>query len=374
MRTAMSRKLVLFAALAIGAVAAIGGTAMLLAPTGASTTASTPAVERRPVVVEIARFAPRTPERSFAGIVRPRVESDLAFRVAGKVAERLVQQGDRIVAGQPLLRLDAIDFELTREQAEAEFRAASVNLDQSLAQERRTLELRRNGWTTDQTVERTQAQTAEARARLDRAQRQRELAANQLSYALLTADADGIVTATLAEPGQVVAAGTPVVRLARSGEREAVVAIPELLVERVRAGTATVTIWSRPDRRYEARLREFAAAADPATRTFQARFSIRDADETVGIGMTATVTVAEAEGSTVVRLPISALFDEGRGPTVWVVDAATGALSATPVTVAGYDGRDVLIGAGLSEGMKVVVLGVQKLDARQHVRIVETRS
>jgi RND family efflux transporter MFP subunit len=369
----MSRKLALFATAATAAVAAIGGTAMFLAPTGASTTAPTPAAELRPVVVEVVRFAPRTPERSFAGIVRPRVESDLAFRVAGKVAERLVQQGDRVVAGQPLLRLDAVDFELSREQAEAEFRAATVNLDQSLAQERRTLELRRNGWTTDQIVERTQAQTAEARARLDRAQRQRELAANQLSYALLTADADGVVTATLAEPGQVVAAGTPVVRLARSGEREAVVAIPEMLVERVREGTATVSLWSRPDRRYDARLREFAAAADPATRTFQARFTIRDADEAVGIGMTATVTIAEAGGVAIARLPISALFDEGQGPKVWVVEAS-GALSPTPITVAGYDGRDVLIGAGLSEGARVVALGVQKLDAGQRVRIVETRS
>ena len=181
------------------------------------------------------------------------------------------------------------------------------------------------------------------------------------------------MTATLAEPGQVVAAGTPVIRLARSGEREAVVAIPEALIEHVRTGQPTVSLWSNAGKTYRATLREFAASADPATRTFQARFTIQDADDGVVIGMTATVAVGEPASARVARLPISALYSEGRGPSVFVVDAATGRLTLKPVTVAGYDGREVLIAEGVAEGDKVVALGVHKLDESQRVRVVASR-
>lgn len=326
----------------------------------------------RPVVVEVVRLEARTPSRTFVGTVRPRVESDLGFRVAGKLSERLVSPGDRVTRGQVLMRLDRTDLNLTRDQAVAEHRAAQVNLDQAQAQERRAVDLRRNGWTTDATVERTLAATAEARSRLDRAERQLALASNQLDYAELVADSDGVVTATLAEPGQVLAAGAPVVRLARAGDREAVVAIPETLVDRVRTVDATVTLWSRPGEPVAARLRELAASADPASRTFQARFTMANADH-AEIGMTATVAITEPSTDRIARLPVSALFAQGDGASVWVVDPDRGALTLTPVQVAGFDGRDVLISRGLQEGQRVVSLGVQKLDAAQTVRIVESR-
>ncbi|MGL4291838.1 MAG: efflux RND transporter periplasmic adaptor subunit [Phreatobacter sp.] len=340
----------------------------------AKTEARTGEGDARAVVVETVRFQPRTSERSFVGSVRPRIESDLGFRVSGKIAERLVQQGERISRGQPLARLDPADLALQKQQAEAELAAAQINLNASEAQDKRSLDLRHAGWATQATVDQQIARTADLRGRLDRAKRALDLAVNQLAYATLISDVDGVVTATLAEPGQVVASGTPVVRVARAGEREAVVAVPEALIERVRTGQARVSLWSNADKRYGAKLREFAASADPATRTFQARFTIQDADDGVVIGMTATVTVGEPASARVARLPISALYSEGRGASVFVVDPATGGLTLKPVTVEGYDGRDVLIGGGVADGEKVVALGVHKLDAGQRVRVVETRN
>ncbi|QCI64202.1 efflux RND transporter periplasmic adaptor subunit [Phreatobacter stygius] len=330
--------------------------------------------DARAVVVETVRFRSRTSERSFVGSVRPRIESDLGFRVAGKIAERLVQQGERIARGQPLAKLDPTDLQLQKEQAEAELAAAQINLTAGEAQDKRSLDLRRAGWATQATVDQQLARTADARGRVDRAKRALDLAVNQLAYTTLISDVDGLVTATLAEPGQVVTAGTPVIRVARAGEREAVVAVPEALIERVRTGQATVSLWSNADKRYGAKLREFAASADTATRTFQARFTIQDADDGVVIGMTATVTVGEPASARVARLPISALYSEGRGPSVFVVDQATGGLTLKPVTVEGYDSRDVLISGGLADGDKVVALGVHKLDAGQRVRVVDTRN
>ena len=357
--------LAMVSALALALAACTDGNARTDAKTGEG--------EPRAVRVETVVFRPQLRERAFVGTVRPRIESDLGFRVAGKISERLVQQGQRVEKGQALARIDAVDLGLQKQQAEAELAAAEVNLASSLAQDKRTQDLRAAGWATQATLDTQLARTADARGRLDRARRALDLAANQLAYATLTADSDGIVTATLAEPGQVVAAGTPVVRLARSGDREAVVAVPESLIERVRTGTATVSLWSHAGKTYPASLREFAASADVATRTFQARFTIQDADDGVVIGMTATVTVGEPASARVARLPISALYAEGRGPSVFVVDVATGQLTLKPVTVAGYDGREVLVSEGLADGDKVVTLGVHKLDASQRVRIVDAR-
>lgn len=350
--------------------------ACLALPLGACSegkTADVPKAERRAVVVAPVHYRARTPERSFVGSVRPRIEADLGFRVAGKIAERLVQSGEVVKAGQPLARLDPTDFVLQKQQADAEYTAAKESLAQNEAQSQRNEVLKRNGWVTQATVDAQNTATAEARGRLDRASRARDLAANQLAYSVLAADSDGVITATLGEPGQVVAAGTLVMRLARAGEREAVIAVPEALVEQVRGGTASVSLWSAPGKRYQATLREFSASADAATRTFPARFTIRDADEAVIIGLTATVTIAEPETTKVARLPISALFDQGSGPSLWIVNRDTGALTLKPVKLAGYDGGDVLLAGGVDENELAVALGVQKLDAAQQVRIVETR-
>jgi RND family efflux transporter MFP subunit len=325
----------------------------------------------RPVLVATVHYEAESPARSFVGTIRPRIEADMGFRVPGKVAKRLVEVGETVAVGQPLATLDEIDLKLQAEQAEAEFRAATGVLAQAGAAEQRALDLRAKGWATDATVESARAAGDEARARLNRAERSVDLTKNSLSYATLEADARGVVTATLVEPGQVVASGQTAIRVARFAEKEAVVAVPETLLGRAKDGVASVSLWSEPDKKYAARLREVAPSADPATRTYLAKFSLPGADDHVSLGMTATLTLADPATERVARLPLSALFSEGGEPSFYVVDAA-GELALKPVTVRSYESGDVVISGGVGEGEKVVTLGVQKLDAAQKVRIVSS--
>ncbi len=328
----------------------------------------------RPVVTQAVRFEPLVPARTLVGTVRPRIESDLGFRVSGKVAERMVQTGDRVRLGQPLARLDETDLRLQFEQSEAELRAARASLAQNEAEERRQVTLRENGWSTQTTLDRQKASAEEARGRVARAERALSLAENALGYATLVADADGVVTATLTEPGQVITAGQGAIRLARLDTREAVVSIPETLVDRARTAKATVSLWSEPDKTYPAVLRELSPSADTATRTYLARFTIEADVRSMDIGMTATVTLTDPSSERVARLPLSALFNQGTGPSVFVVDPATGALTLKPVDVVSYQARDVLIRGGVADAELVVTLGVQKLDVAQRVRVVAGQS
>jgi RND family efflux transporter MFP subunit len=177
----------------------------------------------------------------------------------------------------------------------------------------------------------------------------------------------------LIEPGQVVASGQTAIRVARFGEKEAVVAIPETLLGRAKEGTATVTLWSEPGKTYAAKLREVAPSADPATRTYLAKFSLPGADDRVSLGMTATLTLADPATQRVARLPLSALFNEGGNPSFYVVDDK-GEVALKPVTVKAYESNDVVISGGVDEGAKVVALGVQKLEPAQKVRVVSSLS
>ena len=183
-----------------------------------------------------------------------------------------------------------------------------------------------------------------------------------------------MVTATLIEPGQVVTAGQTAVRLARLAEKEVVVAIPETLLARAKSGEAQVSIWSNPDKRYVARLRELAPSADAATRTYLAKFSVPEAGDEVQLGMTATLTLSDSASDRVARLPLSALFNQGEGPSLYVADAKSGALTLKRVSVKSYERDDVLISDGVEEGENVVALGVQKLDPAQKVKIVSSLS
>src|SRR6266699_2661927 len=219
----------------------------------------------RPVQVERVKFERDGANREFVGVVRARYETDLGFRVAGKIVSRLINNGDVVHAGDVIARLDPQDFVLQVESAEAELAAATSNLAQARAEAERYATLKTRGFA--------------AVADFDR---------NQLSYAELKADADGVITATPAEAGQVVAIGQSVARLARHGEKEAVVALPESWLGEARKSQASVRLWSDPDRRFTARLRELSPQADAATRTYAGRFTIADADETVALGMTAT--------------------------------------------------------------------------------------
>jgi RND family efflux transporter MFP subunit len=337
------------------------------------TTAQQPA-PARPVLVTSVHYEAQVSDRSFVGTIRPRIESDLGFRVAGKVSKRLVEVGALVEAGQPLAMLDEVDLNLQAEQAQAELNAATGVLAQAGAAETRAKELRQKGWSTDAQMDQAKAAADEARARLNRAQRSVELTKNSLSYATLVADAPGVVTATLVEPGQVVTAGQTAIRVARLAEKEVVVAIPETLLTRAKSGEAQVSIWSEPDKRYVAKLRELAPSADPATRTYLAKFSVPDAGNEVQLGMTATLVLSDPASERVARLPLSALFDQGDGPSLYVVDSKTGAITLKRVTVKSYEHNDVLISGGVAEGADVVALGVQKLDPAEKVRVVSSLS
>ncbi|WP_291606490.1 efflux RND transporter periplasmic adaptor subunit [Bradyrhizobium sp.] len=331
-----------------------------------------PAPER-PVLTTTVHYKSVNQARSLAAIIKPRIESDLGFRVSGKVAKRIVQNGDRVRQGQELLLLDTNDLELQLEQAEAEVRAATSSLAQADADEKRAVTLQKDGWTPTATLDKARAAAAEARGRLTRAQRSVELARNALNYARLEADADGVITATPVEPGQVIAAGQPAVRLARLGELEAQVAIPETFVERAKGAKGSLTLWSLPEHHYQVKLRELSPTADAATRTYAARYSILDPDEAVRLGMSATLTLSEADTQGAARLPVTALFNHGRGPSVWVANEA-GKLTARNVSIARYEGKTVLISSGVNEGDKVVTLGVEKIDEGLAVRPTESLS
>ena len=325
----------------------------------------------RPVLTIKVKYEPQTPDRSFVGTIKARIENDVGFRVSGKVAKRLVEVGQYVEPGQALALLDEADLKLQAEQAEAEFRAATGVLTQAIAAERRATELRAKGWSTDAQMDQARAAADEARGRVARAERSVDLTKNNLSYATLTADARGVVTSTSADPGQVVAAGQGVVRIARVGEKEVAVAVPETLVARAQGGEAHVSLWSDPDRKFKAKLRELAPMADAATRTYIAKFSIPDATDAVKLGMTATLTLADPASERVAHVPLSAIYNQGNGVSVFVADES-GFVEARPVTIKGYETRDAIITSGVQDGETIVALGVHKLDSGQKVRVVSS--
>jgi RND family efflux transporter MFP subunit len=241
----------------------------------------------------------------------------------------------------------------------------------SSADELRFASLKARGYAAIADYERKKAVKDEAEGRFERAQRSLDLSRNQLADAELKADADGVITATLAEPGQVVAVGQPVARLAHRGDMEAVVALPETSLIETRASHARVRLWSGPERQFEAKLRELAPQADAATRTYAARFTIEHPDDTVALGMTATVTLSHVTDVPVAKVPLAAILNRGTGPKVYVVDNS-GGLELRPVMIASFSEEAALVTAGVRDGDRIVTLGVQKLDLGQKVRAVES--
>lgn len=321
----------------------------------------------RPALVSTIHFAPQSQTREFTASIRPRIESDLGFRIAGKVVKRHVEMGQRVKAGEILAALDDADLKLQKEQAEAEAAAANVVQMQTAADEGRAIKLKQQGWVAQAAVDKARAAAQEARGRNQRAARAVELARNSLDYAVLRADADGVVTQTSIEPGQVVAAGAPAVRIARDGEMEAAVALPETYANSAGQGEARLFLWSHPGKTYRARLRELSPAADPATRNFAARFSILDPDPAVSLGMSATLTIASQDKAPLISVPLPALFSQGQGAALWRVDQQ-GNVALTPVSVQRYEAGRAIVSGPLEEGAQIVVLGVQKLEPGQRIR------
>lgn len=336
--------------------------------------AETAPAERPPRPVQVASvvFEEDAVSRDFAGVIEPASETDLAFRIGGKLTARLVDTGARVAAGQAIARLDAEDLMLQLESAEAELAAATSSLAQASADLDRYEALKDRGHATAADHDRKRLARDEAAARLERASRALELARRQVGYAELRAETDGIVTATLAEPGQVVAVGQPIVRLASLDGREAVIALPEDWFGAAGEAKATVSLWADGQRRFAARLSELSPAADPITRTYAARFALANADQAAAIGMTATVRLTRPGRGAVARLPLGAVLNTGRGPAVFVVEA-DGTLALKPVTVAAFGEETALVSDGVRDGDRVVTLGAQKLEPGARVRTVEAR-
>jgi RND family efflux transporter MFP subunit len=352
--------------------ALLAALAALLVLAGCEANTAPAPQSERPVQIQRVSFENADSTREFVGVVRARYETDLGFRVAGKIVTRIVNVGDHVAIGDVVARLDPEDLRLQVQSAEAELAAATSNLAQAAADFERFSKLKANGWASVADFERKKAASDEAQGRLERARRALDLARNQLTYTDLKADADGVITATLAEPGQVVAIGQPVARLAHRGEKEAVVALPETWITEARKSKAIVRLWADRDRIFDARLRELSPEADAATRTYAARFTIKNADDAVAFGMTATVTLTPATEAKVAKLPLSAILNRGTGPSVYVVDPS-GRLRLRPVMVASFAEDAALVTSGIADGDEVVTLGVQKLEAGLKVRTVEAQ-
>lgn len=311
--------------------------------------------------------------QEYAGEVRARVESRLGFRVAGKITKRTVEVGQRVKAGQLLAQLDPRDYQLAADAGRAQVVSATTQRDLAAADLTRYRALKDQNFISGAELERREATLKAAQATLEQAQAQLAGQGNQTGYTQLLADVSGVVTAVEAEAGQVVAAGTPVVRIAQDGPRDVVFAVPEDKLARVPVGSAvTVRSWTGgPSLR--GTVRELAASADPVTRTFPVKVTLseKDAGEALPLGATAYVVpqaVAQLAGG-VIKLPTSALRQEGKGSAVWVLDTASMTVRSQPVQIATADGNEAVIASGLQPGQKVVSAGVHVLSPGQKVTI-----
>jgi multidrug efflux system membrane fusion protein len=310
----------------------------------------------------------------FSGEVRPRVESRLGFRVGGKIVRRQAELGQRVKAGEVLAQLDPQDYKLAASAARAQVTAAATNRDLAAADFKRYKELRDQNFISGAELERRDATLKAAQAQVDQAQAQLSGQGNLAAYTTLVAEASGIVTAIEAEQGQVVSAGTPVVRVAQDGPRDVVFSVPEDRVSLIKVGSgANVRLWASTTS-LKGVVREVAASADPVTRTYAIKVAM-DAKDVLPLGATVTVMpqAFDHSGVQVIKLPTSAFRQEGKASAVWVLDMASMTVKLQPVTIATADGNDVVVSAGLRPGMKVVAAGVQVLSPGQKVSIYKEK-
>jgi RND family efflux transporter MFP subunit len=310
----------------------------------------------------------------YTGVVRARTESNLGFRVAGKIAERLVNAGDSVKKDQPLLKLDPIDYQLALQAAHAAVEAArAINTQAALEQERVRTLVEKRAESRD-ALEKANAVAESSAAQLRSAEAQEDQIAHQASYTTLCADSDGIVMTTLTEPGQVVAAGQAVVVLAKDGPREAAVDIPESSLAQIRDHAATAQLYLNQSVTVPATLREISGAADLVARTYQARYVLEGDSSNFPLGATVTVRVSHSGDATksLTAIPLGSLIDRGDGAAVWIVDPHTSALQKRPVSIAQLGAETAWISQGLRQGDVVISLGAQLLNAGQVVRAMNS--
>lgn len=353
--------------------------ALALALAGVALAAcSRPAPEPEPVravkllQVGVGEFASQL---EYAGDVRARIESRLGFRVPGKLVSRQVELGQQVKAGQLLAQLDAQDYRLAADAGRAQVAAATTQRDLAAADVKRFSALKAQNFISSAELERRQAALQSAQASLDQARAQATGQSLQTDYTRLVADVAGVVTGIDAEPGQVVAAGTPVVRIAQDGDRDVVFSVPEDKIARVHPGQAvTVRAWAN-DQQYSAHVREVAASADPVTRTYLVKAALERAQDKPLPALGATVHARPqgmgATGQPVIKLPTTAVLQDGGGSAVWVFDPASHTVHLQKVEVATADGNALVIASGLTPGMQVVATGGHVLAPGQKVTVYQ---
>jgi membrane fusion protein, multidrug efflux system len=324
----------------------------------------------RPVKVTVVGEAIHGRTLSYSGVVRPRIESAVGFRVAGKIVERLVNAGDRVEVNQLIARLDDIDLRLAENSARAAVDAARSRRDIARDNLERGKALLPQATISQAAYDTRRNEMDAAAAALESAEAQLRQASNAAGYATLRADKAGIVTSVTAEPGQVVNIGQAVITLAHLGETEVAVAVPEQDAGFLTIGQqASVTLWAGARNSIEGRIREIAGQADPASRTYAIRIAVSGAPQTMRLGMTASVALRIDDEASALVLPVAALVDGDGSPAVFVVDAAKNTVRKMPVTVGGAAESGVRIASGLRAGDTVVIGGVQFLRDGMAVRL-----
>ena len=315
-------------------------------------------------------------ERAFTGVVSARVQSSLGFRVPGKVIERLVDTGQGVHQGQPLMRLDRTDYAHGITTQVGNVDAARARLQQAAADEARYSGLVSSGAVSQSAYDQVKAAADSARALLSAAEAQLKVAQDEGAYATLVADADGTVVETLAEPGQFVSAGQIVVRVARAGAREAAVNLPETLRPVLGSGAYAILYGANADSatRYSAHLRQLSDAADPLTRTFEARYVLDGVAARAPLGATVTVYLTDSEQDGAVSVPLGSIDDEGRGPGVWLLDRQSSSVSYRSVRFIRFDGERAIVSGGIHVGDPIIAIGGHFLHEAQRVQVAATHS
>jgi len=329
----------------------------------------------RPVRSTVVGASDGSPGAAYAGSVQARYESKLGFQASGRIVARLVEVGSPVKRGQVLMRLDPAQETLHVAAANADVDAARSRVLQNRVDLQRTEQLMARQFASQAEVDQQRLALDQAESQLRSALAQQQVKVNQRGYTALVADRDGVVTAIQAETGQVVNSGQAVLTVAADGEREVVVSVAESRVDELRAAKdMQVSVWAQPDKRYTGQLRELAPDTDSVTRTYSARIRVKDADAALRLGMTASVFVADVQGSRAIRVPLSAILQVNGRAQVWIIDPKTSQVAARPVQLGGAQSDSVLIAGGLAGGEKVVTAGVHMLHAGQRVKELVERA
>jgi RND family efflux transporter MFP subunit len=318
-------------------------------------------------LVEVAQVQPAGPTANgFTGVVAARVESSLGFRVPGKIVERLVDAGQAVRRGQPLMRIDATDLAHTATAQAGAMAAAKARAEQAAADEARYRDLVASGAVSRSAYDQAKQAADSARAQLSAAEAQLKVAQDERGYSTLTADADGVVMETLAEPGQYVAAGQTVLRLAHAGPREAAVSLPETVRPAI-GSRAEATLFGS-SARAGARLRQLSGSADPVTRTYEARYVLEGPAAQAPLGATATIHLAALGADSEMAVPLAAIDDRGRGPGVWILGGKGASVSFRAVKVLRLEAERAIVSGGVRVGDQIVALGGASLHEGEPVR------